>query len=88
MIACASQFVTGEMFLAAARTLAGEVQQADLDQGRIYPPLGRIREVSAKIAVAVVEVARRRGLARAEMDGDIPAAIRAMMYNPEYPIYA
>jgi malate dehydrogenase (oxaloacetate-decarboxylating)(NADP+) len=87
VIACASQFVTDEMFLAAARTLADEVQEFDLEQGRIYPSLQRIRAVSAAIAMAVVEVARRRGLARNEIHGDLSTAIRALMYNPEYAEY-
>jgi malate dehydrogenase (oxaloacetate-decarboxylating)(NADP+) len=88
VVACASQFVTNEMFLAAARTLADKVEEADLEQGRIYPSLKRIREVSAAIAEAVVQVARTRGLARKEIQGDLPAAIKEMMYNPAYPDYA
>jgi len=88
VLASASQFVTDEMFLAAARTLANEVQESDLEQGRIYPSLKRIREVSALIAEAVIEVARKRGLARREIEGDVPAAVRAMMYQPEYTDFA
>jgi malate dehydrogenase (oxaloacetate-decarboxylating)(NADP+) len=87
-MACASRFVTDEMFLAAARTLAGQVGESDLEQGRIYPSLQRIREVSAAIALAVVEVAQKRGIARKELQGNIPAAIRAIMYQPRYPDYA
>jgi malate dehydrogenase (oxaloacetate-decarboxylating)(NADP+) len=51
------------MFLMAAWTLAGETSAADLEQGRLYPFLGRIREVSLAIATTVVEVAHERGLA-------------------------
>jgi malate dehydrogenase (oxaloacetate-decarboxylating)(NADP+) len=51
------------MFLAAANTLAAQVTPADLDQGSLYPPLANIRAVSARIAVAVAEVAYQRGLA-------------------------
>ena len=47
--------IPDEMFLAAARALAGEVTDEDFDTGRIYPPLKRIREVSIRIAVAVAE---------------------------------
>jgi malate dehydrogenase (oxaloacetate-decarboxylating)(NADP+) len=38
-----SRRVTNEMFLAAARALASEVSETDLAEGRIYPPLKRIR---------------------------------------------
>jgi len=88
VLASASQFVTDEMFLAAARTLANEVQESDLEQGRIYPSLQRIREVSLAIALAVVAVAQNRGLARRELTGDITATIRGMMYKPDYLDYA
>jgi malate dehydrogenase (oxaloacetate-decarboxylating)(NADP+) len=88
VIACASRFVTDEMFLAAARTLANEVQESDLEQGRIYPSLQLIRKVSEVIAQAVVEVAQRNGLARHDIQGDVRTAIRSLMYDPEYPQYA
>jgi len=88
VMACASRFVTDEMFLAAARTLANEVQESDLAQGRIYPSLQRIRDVSAVIALAVVQVARQQGLVRKEIQGDVPAAIRSLMFDPKYPEYA
>jgi len=87
VIACASRFVTDEMFLAAARTLADKVQQSDLDSGRIYPSLKLIRDVSAAIALAVVRVAQKRGLARNELPPDPTSAIRALMYDPSYEDY-
>jgi len=33
-------------------------------------------------------VAQKRGLARNEIQGDLQAAIRSMMYQPEYADYA
>jgi malate dehydrogenase (oxaloacetate-decarboxylating)(NADP+) len=88
ILASASRFVTDEMFLAAAKTLADKVLESDLEQGRIFPSLMRIREVSAAIALAVVEVAQKNGLARNELKGDIPATIQGMMYQPVYQEYA
>jgi malate dehydrogenase (oxaloacetate-decarboxylating)(NADP+) len=79
---------TDEMFFEAARTLAGMVNDDDLKQGRIYPSLKRIREVSAYIAEAVAAVAFRRGLARAERPADLGSVVRAAMFDPEYPTFA
>jgi malate dehydrogenase (oxaloacetate-decarboxylating)(NADP+) len=49
--------ITDSMFLAAADTLARLVDDRDLSEGTLFPRLTRIREVSAEIARAVVEVA-------------------------------
>lgn len=83
-IACWSRHATEEMFLAAARTLAGQVSEEDLAQGRIFPPLTRIREVSLEIATAVAEVAYEQGLANRPRPADLKAAIAEMMYEPTY----
>ena len=61
--AIGSRLVIDEMFMAAAHTLAYLVNLDDIEQGSLYPALPRIREVSAHIAVAVAEVAYKRGLA-------------------------
>ncbi|HSQ03476.1 MAG TPA: NAD-dependent malic enzyme, partial [Burkholderiales bacterium] len=44
-IACGAKTLTDAMFLAAARSLADQVTQAELDQGGIYPSLSRVRDV-------------------------------------------
>ena len=80
--------VTDEMFLAAARTLARETTQADLDQGSLYPPLARIREVSTRIATAVAEVAYQRRLTARRRPRNVLADVRSQMYDPRYPRYA
>ena len=84
VIACESQRVTDEMFSAAARALAQEVSAADLETGRIFPAFARIRDVSVRIATAVAEVAYRRGLARVPRPDDLPAYVRALMFEPRY----
>jgi malate dehydrogenase (oxaloacetate-decarboxylating)(NADP+) len=76
--------VTDTMFLAAARTLARCTSQADLDQGSLYPPLSAVRDVSARIAVDVAEIALRDGLATIERPDDLEQVIRAEMYDPTY----
>ena len=87
VIACGVRLVTDEMFFAAAEALAHEVSEADLEQGRIYPPLARIRDVSAGIATAVVEVAYHRGLATQPRPEDLLAYIKSQMYEPKYQSY-
>jgi len=83
-----SRVVTDEMFLAAARSLASQVADADLAHGRIFPPLSRIRQVSAQIAQDVARIAYERGLATRPEPDDIAAEIRRYMYQPAYPHYA
>lgn len=83
-IACAARRITNEMFSVAARALADEVSEADLDAGGIYPPLTRIRGVSARIATAVAELAYARGVARAPRPTDLAAHIHALMFDPTY----
>jgi malate dehydrogenase (oxaloacetate-decarboxylating)(NADP+) len=86
-IACGARHVPEEMFFVAAKALASEVSAGDLEQGSVYPPLARIREVSATIAAAVVEVAYRRGLATNPKPEDIPASLKSLMYEPKYQSY-
>jgi malate dehydrogenase (oxaloacetate-decarboxylating)(NADP+) len=80
--------VTDEMFRAAARTLAKQTSAKDLETGCLYPPLKRIREVSAHIATAVAQIAVDGGLAADEPVDDMLAHVRSQMYVPEYPNYA
>jgi malate dehydrogenase (oxaloacetate-decarboxylating)(NADP+) len=86
-IACGARVVTDEMFFAAAKALAQQVSEADLERGLIYPPLTAIREVSAAIAVAAAEVAYRRGVAAQPKPADLRAHIEAQMYVPCYHSY-
>ena len=86
-IACQARHITNEMFAVAAKTLASLVAEEDLEQGSLFPPLPRIREVSAAIATAVAEVAYQQGLATAPRPENLPAFIKSQMYEPEYKSY-
>ena len=87
VVAVRSSRVTDEMFMAAARALAASVGEDDLAQGSLYPPLNRVRDVSAHIATSVAEVAFRSDLAGIEQPDDILEYIRSQMYEPEYASY-
>jgi malate dehydrogenase (oxaloacetate-decarboxylating)(NADP+) len=84
VVASGAKRVTDEMIFSAAKALANEVAAADLDQGRIFPPLTRVREVSAAIGTAVAEIAFNRSLATEERPDDIPAYVKSQVYEPEY----
>ncbi|HVU34958.1 MAG TPA: NAD-dependent malic enzyme [Opitutaceae bacterium] len=86
-LACEAREVTDSMFLAAARTLAGMVQAEDLDVGRVYPALTRIREVSLNIAAAVAAVAHDSGLAGLPRPKDLKDDVRHRMFEPAYQEY-
>ena len=83
-----STAVSEEMFLAAARCLAAQVDEEDLAAGRVYPPLARIREVSARIAAAVAEEAFSSGLAPGDPPDRLVELVKEGMFEPIYPHYA
>jgi malate dehydrogenase (oxaloacetate-decarboxylating)(NADP+) len=84
VIASEARLVTDEMFYQAAKTLASHVTLSDLELGRIYPSLTRIREVSAAIAAEVARVAYARGLTDAPPITDLEGYIRSLMFEPTY----
>jgi len=83
-----ARVITDEMFLAAAHSLANLVTESDLERGRVYPPLSRIRSVSAKIAYDVAKMVYDQGLTDKDEPDDIKAEIHDYMYQPVYPHYA
>ena len=87
VVASGARVITEEMFFEASRALAHEVTEADLNQGLIYPPLQRIRDVSLSLATAVAEVAYEKGLAETPRPSDLRGYIRSQMYDPIYKSY-
>jgi malate dehydrogenase (oxaloacetate-decarboxylating)(NADP+) len=75
------------MFLEAAITLAAEVSDSDLAEGRVYPPLLKIRDISLAIAVATAQVAYAQRLACAPKSEDLRAHIKSLMFEPSYQSY-
>lgn len=78
-----SRSVTDGMFLGAARTLAGMVTESELAEGRIYPSLKRVREVSLRIAIEVARIAYREGLAEEPQPADLEAEIASRMFKAD-----
>jgi malate dehydrogenase (oxaloacetate-decarboxylating)(NADP+) len=83
-VACQATRITDRMFSQAARALASQVLESDLQIGRVFPSLKRIREISAVLAAAVVEVAFEDGLTRVEEPADVLAFVKSQMWEPRY----
>jgi malate dehydrogenase (oxaloacetate-decarboxylating)(NADP+) len=83
-IASGASHVTDAMFLEAAYALAAEVSERDLAQGSLYPPLHRIRDVSANIAVAVARAAYDEQLATVPEPDDLRGYVTRGPYDPHY----
>ncbi|HTX22818.1 MAG TPA: NAD-dependent malic enzyme [Candidatus Aquilonibacter sp.] len=79
--------VTDSMFITAARMLASLIREDELAEGRVYPALNRIHEVSHAIAVAVAEEVFAGKLNSQPRPDDLPGYIRSQMFKPEYPDY-
>ena len=88
VVATGAKRVTDAMFIRAARELAALLREEELAEGRIYPSLKRIHEVSLAIAVGVAEEVYKSKLTDQPRPADLPAFIRAQMFKPEYPDYA
>ncbi len=72
------------MLLAAARTLADQVDRHDLTRGSVYPPLKSIRRFSLEIVVSTAEQAYASEQARYPRPVDLREHIAERMYDPTY----
>jgi malate dehydrogenase (oxaloacetate-decarboxylating) len=86
-VAVGARHLPDEAFLAAAQALY-ELNAKNRGPGApIYPPLTRLREVSFAVACAVGKALVESGAAPAIPLADVPARVRATMWEPEYPRY-
>ncbi|CAL8331119.1 unnamed protein product [Arctogadus glacialis] len=77
--------ISDTVFLEAAKTLAEQVSDNELQEGRLYPPLSEIREVSLQMAVKVVEYVYANGMAfRYPEPADKDAFVRATVWDTNY----
>lgn len=83
------QEINDELLICAAHTLAACVSENQLIQGCLYPPLSEIRDVSFKIALAVVREAENLGLLGPDISAqtgerDFETALINYVYDPYY----
>ncbi|XP_027533279.1 NADP-dependent malic enzyme, mitochondrial isoform X2 [Neopelma chrysocephalum] len=83
--ACGVRHISDDIFLMTAEAIAAEVTEQNLAEGRLYPPLGSIRDVSRKIAVKIVDWAYKQGLASWYPEpADKEAFVKQFIYSPDY----
>lgn len=82
---CGAKTVTDQMLYVAAEALANHMTEEELAQGKVFPPLSKIRDVSRHVAVAVIEQAIREGQAEKLTDViDLDEYVFNKMYDPVY----
>jgi malate dehydrogenase (oxaloacetate-decarboxylating)(NADP+) len=84
VLATEAKRVTEEMFIIAARAVAEQVTEANLEIGLIYPPTSNILDASLHTAGRIAEYIFDHGLAGVPRPGDIDAHVRARAYRPVY----
>ncbi len=83
-IAAKARYLPDEVFLAAARALAGCVDADNLTKGNLYPPLTDIRNVSLAVADAVAESVFDSELGSGARPASLAEAVRENVYDPRY----
>ncbi|KAJ7396903.1 NADP-dependent malic enzyme [Pitangus sulphuratus] len=85
VISCGLRHIGEDVFLTTAEVIAQEVSEENLQEGRLYPPLVTIQDVSLKIAVRIAEEAYRNNNASTyPQPKDLEAFIRSQIYSTDY----
>ena len=84
---CGAKKITDRMLYIAAKALAECLPVADAARGQVFPHISKIRSVSHRIAVAVIEEAIATNLATKispDDANDLESFVARKMYYPEY----
>ncbi|XP_063772973.1 NADP-dependent malic enzyme isoform X2 [Pseudophryne corroboree] len=85
VVACGVRHISDNVFLTTAEIIAQQVSDKHLEEGRLYPPLQTIQDVSVKIAVRIVENAYKDNTASIFPEPeDKEAFVRSQMYSTDY----
>jgi malate dehydrogenase (oxaloacetate-decarboxylating) len=83
-LVCKATRITDRMFLAASRAISGMVTPEQEARGLLLPEMKDIRQVSARVALAVGSEAREAGLGRLLDDRTLEEIIVKAQYQPRY----
>jgi malate dehydrogenase (oxaloacetate-decarboxylating) len=81
VVACGAKEVTEKMFYKAAEILSLRSPMLKNPTGSLFPPLEELRTISREIAMGVIEVAQKEGLAP---KGSPASLVDATMWSPAY----
>uniref|UniRef100_A0A8C3WZT0 Malic enzyme n=1 Tax=Catagonus wagneri TaxID=51154 RepID=A0A8C3WZT0_9CETA len=85
VILCNTRHISDHVFLEAAKALTSQLTEKELAQGRLYPPLANIQEVSINIAIKVTEYLYANKMAfRYPEPEDKARYIRERIWRSEY----
>ncbi|KAL1468881.1 hypothetical protein MTO96_041199, partial [Rhipicephalus appendiculatus] len=84
--ACGVTTIGDEVFLIAAKTVANTVTEQNLNEGRVYPPLSDIHDVSLNIAAELASHFYATGVATVKPEPkDKMAFLQSKQYDFSYP---
>uniref|UniRef100_A0AAR2KMP6 Malic enzyme n=1 Tax=Pygocentrus nattereri TaxID=42514 RepID=A0AAR2KMP6_PYGNA len=85
VIACGVRHISDDIFLTTAEAISDMVTEEHLAEGRLYPPLSTIREVSFKIAVKIIDYAYKQDIASWYPEPkDKEAFVLSHIYSADY----
>ncbi len=76
--------VPNGVFYAAAKALAASIGDERLKLGALFPNQSELREVSARVAAAVIRYGGEKKLGRPIPEDEVEDVVRASMWFPEY----
>ncbi|XP_064489463.1 NADP-dependent malic enzyme-like isoform X2 [Ornithodoros turicata] len=85
-LACGASTISDEVFYIAAKTVAEYVNEQNLEEGRVYPPLTSIHDVSLNIAAELLPYFYSTGVATVKPEPkDKIAFLKSKQYDFSYP---
>ncbi len=76
--------VPNDVFYAAAKALAESIDDERLKLGALFPDQSELREISARVAAAVIRHSGEHQLGRPIPDAEVEEVVRASMWFPNY----